>query len=133
MLIEFDPAKDKLNRAQHGLSLAFAKTLVWDEAFVWLAKAKTVCLSGNAMACTDVGFRYLFGNGGATEDAIEARNYLQRGCDGKEPRGCLGLAGVYVTAAGVPKDIKRARTLLKKACKLGLEQGCTSLKSLDGE
>ena len=36
MLIEFDPAKDKLNRAQHGLSLAFAKKLVWDEALVWL-------------------------------------------------------------------------------------------------
>ena len=30
----FDPAKDKLNRAQHGLSLAFAKRLVWDEALV---------------------------------------------------------------------------------------------------
>ena len=36
MLIDFDPAKDKLNRAQHGLSLAFAKELAWDEAFVWI-------------------------------------------------------------------------------------------------
>ena len=36
MLIKFNPAKDKLNRAQHGLSLAFAEKLVWDEAFVWL-------------------------------------------------------------------------------------------------
>ncbi len=36
MLIEFDPAKDKLNRAQHGLSLAFAKKLIWDEALVWV-------------------------------------------------------------------------------------------------
>ena len=36
MLIDFEPAKDKLNRAQHGLSLAFAKKLVWDEALVWL-------------------------------------------------------------------------------------------------
>ncbi len=36
MLIEFDPAKDRLNRAQHGLSLAFARKLVWDEALVWL-------------------------------------------------------------------------------------------------
>ena len=34
MPFEFDPAKDKLNRAQHGLSLAFAKRLVWDEALV---------------------------------------------------------------------------------------------------
>ena len=36
MLFEFDPAKDKLNRASHGLSLAFARQLAWDEALVWL-------------------------------------------------------------------------------------------------
>jgi uncharacterized protein len=28
--------KDKLNRASHGLSLAFARQLAWDEALVWL-------------------------------------------------------------------------------------------------
>jgi uncharacterized protein len=33
---EFDPAKDKLNRSQHGLSLALATELVWDEALVWV-------------------------------------------------------------------------------------------------
>lgn len=36
MLIDFDPVKDRLNRAQHGLSLAFAKKLIWDEALVWV-------------------------------------------------------------------------------------------------
>jgi uncharacterized protein len=36
VFIDFDPVKDKLNRAQHGLSLSFAKKLVWDEALVWL-------------------------------------------------------------------------------------------------
>ena len=36
MLFEFDSAKDKLNRASHGLSLAFAKQLAWDEALVWI-------------------------------------------------------------------------------------------------
>jgi uncharacterized DUF497 family protein len=33
--IEFDPVKDKLNRANHGLSLSLAGKLVWDEALVW--------------------------------------------------------------------------------------------------
>jgi uncharacterized DUF497 family protein len=33
---EFDPAKDKSNRAHHGLSLALASKLVWDEALVWV-------------------------------------------------------------------------------------------------
>jgi uncharacterized DUF497 family protein len=32
--IDFDPAKDRLNIAAHGLSLAFAKQLIWDEALV---------------------------------------------------------------------------------------------------
>ena len=36
MLIDFDPAKDKLNRAQHGLSLAFAGKLIGEEALVWV-------------------------------------------------------------------------------------------------
>jgi uncharacterized protein len=34
--IEFDPAKDKLNLSNHGLSLKFAAQLVWDEAYVWV-------------------------------------------------------------------------------------------------
>ncbi len=36
MLISFDPAKDKQNRARHGISLALAAKLVWDEALVWV-------------------------------------------------------------------------------------------------
>ena len=36
MRIDFDSAKDKLNRADHGLSLSLAKKLIWDEALVWV-------------------------------------------------------------------------------------------------
>jgi hypothetical protein len=36
VLIDFDPAKDRLNRAQHGLSLAFASKLIWEEALAWV-------------------------------------------------------------------------------------------------
>jgi uncharacterized protein len=36
MRIEFDPAKDKANRATHGVSLAFAEELDWDAALVWV-------------------------------------------------------------------------------------------------
>ena len=36
MRINFDPAKDRLNRARHGLSLAFARKLIWDESLVWV-------------------------------------------------------------------------------------------------
>ena len=35
MRIEFDDAKDKANRAAHGVSLALAEELDWDAALVW--------------------------------------------------------------------------------------------------
>ena len=34
MRIDFDPAKDKLNFADHGLSLSLASELAWDEAWI---------------------------------------------------------------------------------------------------
>jgi uncharacterized DUF497 family protein len=34
--IDFDPAKNKSNQSRHGLSLSFAKKLLWDEALVWV-------------------------------------------------------------------------------------------------
>jgi uncharacterized protein len=34
--IDFDPTKDKLNVADHGLSLSFARELAWEEALVWV-------------------------------------------------------------------------------------------------
>lgn len=36
MKIEFDPAKDKINRDKHGVSLAVAAELDWDAALVWV-------------------------------------------------------------------------------------------------
>ena len=36
MRINFDPAKDKINLASHGLSLSIASALAWDEALVWV-------------------------------------------------------------------------------------------------
>jgi uncharacterized protein len=36
MRFEFDSAKDKTNRAAHGVSLGLAEDLDWDAALVWL-------------------------------------------------------------------------------------------------
>jgi uncharacterized protein len=36
MEFEFDPAKDKLNQVNHGLSLSMAKDMAWDEALAWV-------------------------------------------------------------------------------------------------
>lgn len=36
MKIEFDPAKDTVNLAKHGVSMVLAGELDWDNALVWL-------------------------------------------------------------------------------------------------
>ncbi len=36
MLIEFDPLKNRANQAKHGVSLALASELDWEEALVWI-------------------------------------------------------------------------------------------------
>lgn len=36
MRIEFDPGKDQANLAKHGVSLALAAELDWDQALVWV-------------------------------------------------------------------------------------------------
>jgi len=35
MLIEFDPAKDAVNRSKHGVSLGEAARIDWDNAAIW--------------------------------------------------------------------------------------------------
>ena len=36
MRIDFDPEKDAINQARHGVSLAIARELDWDAALVWI-------------------------------------------------------------------------------------------------
>lgn len=36
MRIEFDPAKDAVNQAKHGVSLALASELDWEAALAWI-------------------------------------------------------------------------------------------------
>jgi uncharacterized DUF497 family protein len=36
MRIEYDPAKDEINKSKHGISLALASGLDWDAALVWV-------------------------------------------------------------------------------------------------
>lgn len=36
MRFDFDPTKDRLNTEKHGLSLALAAFLDWDEALLWI-------------------------------------------------------------------------------------------------
>ena len=40
MQIEFDPEKDKINQAKHGLSLILASELDWQNSLVWIDTRK---------------------------------------------------------------------------------------------
>lgn len=40
MKIDFDPAKDVLNQAKHGISLKEAALLEWDTALLWFYERK---------------------------------------------------------------------------------------------
>ena len=40
MQIEFDPAKDRINREKHGLSLALGVDLDWENSLVWVDDRK---------------------------------------------------------------------------------------------
>ncbi len=40
MNITFDPKKDAINQAKHGISLAMASNLDWNTAFVWTDERK---------------------------------------------------------------------------------------------
>ena len=41
MRIEFDVEKDKTNQDKHGLSLAFASELDWENSLVWIDTSRT--------------------------------------------------------------------------------------------
>ncbi|GAA9141257.1 hypothetical protein Taitung76_03100 [Helicobacter pylori] len=44
--------------------------------------------------------------------------------------GCNGLGGLYYNGDGVKQDSKKAVALFEKACKLGEQLACESLKEL---
>jgi len=52
MLIEFDPAKDAINRAKHGLSLGEAGNMEWDTAVIWPdMRFDPVCATSPVLQC----------------------------------------------------------------------------------
>jgi uncharacterized DUF497 family protein len=54
----FDPAKEAINKAKHGVSLADADQLDWDAALVWVMTAKT--MAKLAISLTPMGNRLYY-------------------------------------------------------------------------
>jgi uncharacterized protein len=98
-----------------GLALT-AKKPVDRPAMVLLKKA---CALNAAIACTARGV------GLVNDDAKEAVDSFNKGCEAGEPTSCFQLSELYKSGKGVKrKDAGKAAELKKKACDAGLRDAC---------
>ena len=79
------------------------------------------CELGDFAGCNDVGL-VLVGT-----DPTGAMKYFEKACNSSSQLGCLGLGQIYRGGRGVPKDEKRGRELIKKACDGNVGAACKLL------
>jgi uncharacterized protein len=53
-----------------------------------------------------------------------------KACNGDDGLGCMGLGALYLHGNGVKKDTARAKELLAKSCKLGVDSACKKVDTL---
>jgi uncharacterized protein len=92
------------------------------------------CDGGEAIACDDLGVRYLKGDG-AAKDLTRSAALFRRACDGGDSVGCYDLAESYRFGDGVAKDMKAASAFYQRACDGKVANACAELAILynDGE
>ncbi len=84
------------------------------------------CDSGKGAACTRLGLAHEFVL--QLRDSVKSVDFLRRGCDLNDARGCLWLGLMYESSsAPFPKDSARAATLFVRACDGGNAVGCFRL------
>lgn len=81
------------------------------------------CAGNAGGACTSVGLA----EGMKT---AKGRELIEKGCNLGDAIGCMGVGGLYLHGTGVPKDVKKARTYLDKACKGGQSAACDKLAEI---
>jgi TPR repeat protein len=86
---------------------------------------RKACALGNGFGC----FRMARIRGKAKEDVEPETEALKTMCDEGKSNACFNLAVLYDTAAGVPKDEKRAFGLYERACDAGSGGACYMLGS----
>ncbi len=89
------------------------------------------CDKGTLKDCARLGACYLEGFCGTTQDVDKAGALFKKACDGKEQRGCTGLARQRSWGGN---DLKpESKELLTKACDAGDSDGCYWLGRWDGD
>ncbi|GAA8810048.1 hypothetical protein HpRN110_03680 [Helicobacter pylori] len=85
----------------------------------------------NPEELVDLGLKSMrLGNvSGKVEDFIRGRKYIEKACELNDGRGCYWLGEFHKSGGGtVKKDLKKAAYFYSKACKLGEQLACESLK-----
>lgn len=62
------------------------------------------------------------------QDFSKARKYFEKACDLNNGWGCSNLGVLYEYGQGVEKDLTKATQYASKACKLGVQEICETLK-----
>ncbi|OLR51362.1 tetratricopeptide repeat protein [Helicobacter pylori] len=64
------------------------------------------------------------------QDFSKARKYFEKACDLNNGGGYAALGDLYYDGEGVEKNLIKAAQFYSKACKLGEQLACESLKEL---
>jgi TPR repeat protein len=78
------------------------------------------CDGDEPLGCVRLGLSWL---GTRPEDAA---HLFQAACQLKNPGGCYALGMAHLRGLGVPRDVAKARALLRRSCDMGYAEACSS-------
>jgi TPR repeat protein len=83
------------------------------------------CQGKEPVACRRLASLLQTGGEGVPADPASAAALFESGCDENDGPSCFALSKLTLAASPLPKDAKKkAKALAKKACKLGVKEGC---------
>jgi TPR repeat protein len=88
------------------------------------AQCEEQCGKGNAGSCVAAAVLL------RSQDEARAFERFKKGCEGGDPRGCLGQGQALASGRGASKNPAAALPLFEKSCKEGVAAGCGALGAL---
>lgn len=82
------------------------------------------CQGKLPVACRRLAALLQQGGEGVPVDAASAASIFESACAESDGPSCLGAAKLYKAGGAVAKDVKKAKALAKKGCKLGVKEAC---------
>ena len=86
-------------------------------------KLQKACDGGDDKACTNLGLRYVRGDG-VKANADRGAELFAAACQADEPTGCLNLGLLFATGTGVTQKPEKAAGLFARGCDKGSIAAC---------